>query len=297
MEGNVELANFSFYYGNTVDEQAIGALAYRNSAKTMQGSLIHDFEVNIAVVYEGTPDEPPVQHSIVNGERCQVISVGLDDLHRELLSGTHKILIKCLLEGDIIKDNQDRLSNLRRDFLRFAEPFREQKLFIGFAHFLQKYVDAKTLLQDDRVLDAYHTLLEGLHYWAGLELIERGIHPESAVWEQITGLNTPVRKLYEELIISTETLGQRVELALLAYEFSMISKLESSSALLIRVLRSRRHPWTVQELTLHPELAPVSRELPIVMRKLVYRGLVKELPMWRDPRSHGTETIRYCLEL
>ena len=86
------------------------------------------------------------------------------------------------------------------------------------------------LLKEERGLDAYHTLLEGLHHWGQLELIERGIHPESAVWEQITGLNTPVRKLYEELTVSTETLGQRVELALLAYEFSMISKLESSAA-------------------------------------------------------------------
>lgn len=293
MEGNVELTNFSFYYGNTVDEEAVGAIAYRNSDKRQQGLLVYDFEVNIVVVYDGTPDEPPIQHSIVGGERCQVVSIGLDDLHRELLSGTHKVLIKCFLEGDIIKDDQDRLSNLRRDFLRFAEPFREQKLFIGFAHFLQKYIDAKMLLKEERVLDAYHTLLEGLHYWGQLELIERGIHPESAVWEQITGLNTPVRKLYEELTVSTETLGQRVELALLAYEFSMISKLESSSALLLRVLRSRRNPWTIQELILHPELAPVGKELPIVMRKLVYQSLVKEVPIWRGVRSYGSEAIRY----
>ncbi|MGV2806779.1 hypothetical protein GNF85_24930, partial [Clostridium perfringens] len=128
---------------NTVDEEAVGAIAYRNSDKRQQGLLVYDFEVNIVVVYDGTPDEPPIQHSIVGGERCQVISIGLDGLHRELLSGTYKVLIKCFLEGDIIKDDQDRLSNLRRDFLRFAEPFREQKLFIGFAHFLQKYMDAK----------------------------------------------------------------------------------------------------------------------------------------------------------
>ena len=47
-------------------------------------------------------------------------------------------------------------------------------MFIGFAHFLQKYMDAKMLLKEERVLDAYHTLLEGLHHWGELELIERG---------------------------------------------------------------------------------------------------------------------------
>ncbi|CAM3695030.1 MULTISPECIES: nucleotidyltransferase-like protein [Paenibacillus] len=292
----MELANFSLYYGNTVDEGAIGAIAYRNKNDAVLGSPVHDFEMNLVVVYDGIPDEPPNQHSVVNGDRCQVISIGMDALEHELLEGEHKVLIRCFLEGDIISDHEDRLAKLRRDFLRFAEPIRERKLFIGFAHFLQKYVDIKLLIKQDRILDAYHTLLDGLHCWAELELIERGIHPEIAVWEQMTGLNTPVRKLYEELTVSTETLDQRLELALLAYEFSMVSKLEKCAALLLRVMRSRRTPWTIQELILHPELAPVAAELQIVLRNLVYRSLVKEAPVCKESRHNGFSTIRYYSE-
>ncbi|GAB6927191.1 hypothetical protein JCM10914A_11740 [Paenibacillus sp. JCM 10914] len=289
----MELTNYSFYYGNTVGEEAVGAIAYHPAHKALHGSLVHDFDVHLVVVYEGLPDEPPIQHTIVGGERCQVLSIGMDELQFELLRGTHKVLIKCFLEGEIITDTMERLSVLRRDFLRFAEPIREQKMFIGFAHFLQKYMDAKMLLKEHRVLDAYHTLLEGLKHWAELELIERGIHPESAVWEQITGLNTPVRKLYEELTVSTETLEQRVELALLAYEFSVSSKMESCSALLLRVLRGRRNPWTVQEMIQHPELIAIRTELPIVLRKLVYRNIVHEVPLWKETRPHGSEPLRY----
>ena len=83
--GNVELTNFSFYYGNTVDEDAVGAIAYRNSDKS-EGLLVYDFEVNIVVVYDGTPDEPPSSILLWRGHAG--VSIGLDDLHRELLSGT-----------------------------------------------------------------------------------------------------------------------------------------------------------------------------------------------------------------
>ena len=275
-----------FYYGNTVDEDAVGAIAYRNSDKRQQGLLVYDFEVNIVVVYDGTPDEPPIQHSIVGGERCQVISIGLDDLHRELLSGTHKVLIKCFLEGDIIKTTKIACpicAVISSGLLNRSG----SKIVYWICPLLTKVYGCQDALEG-RAWPGCYPLLEGLHHWGQLELIERGIHPESAVWEQITGLNTPVRKLYEELTVSTETLGQRVELALLAYEFSMISKLESSAA---RCSRPRQKPAEPGRylFSLSWHLQP----LPIVMRKLVYQSLVKEVPMWRGVRSYGTEAIRY----
>lgn len=292
----MELTNLSFYYSNSVDEEAVGAIAYRNLDNTFHGSLVHDFDVNIVVIYEREVDEPAVQHTIMRGEHCQVLNVRMDELQQGLLSGQDNVLLKCFLEGEIISDSDGRLAILRRDFLRFSGSLREQQLFIGFARFLKKYVDAKVHMKDGRVMDAYHSILGGLHHWAEIELIERGIHPESAVWEQIMGLNTPVRKLYEELTVSNETLGQRIELVLLACEFSMISKMADCSAVLLRILRSRRTPWTVQELMQHPELEAVSDELALVLRKLVYRKHVKEVPVWKETLFYGCEHIRYSAE-
>lgn len=291
----MELTNFSLYYGNSVDKDAVGAIAYRNKDNAVFGSVVHDFQTNIVVVYEDEVDEPHIEHFMVRGEHCQVMNVAMDDFCEQLLSGTHKVLLKCLLEGDIIKDSDDRLYNMRRDFLTFEEPIRERKLFIRYANFLQKYVDAKMLMKKERVLDAYFSTLEGLHHWAELELMERGIHPNAAVWDQVTGLNTPVRKLYEELTESTETLGQRVELVLLACDFSTVSKLEYCAAPLLRLLRSRRSPWTMQELMLHPELQPLRSEMPIVLRQLIYRSIVKEAAIWKEARSHH-EPVRYYAE-
>lgn len=292
----MELTNFSFYYSNSVDEEAVGAMAYRNLENTFHGSLVHDFDINVVVVYKDEVDESAIKHTILRGEHCQVLSVGIEKLQRSLLSGQDNVLLKCFLEGDIISDTDGQLAVLRRDFLRFSGSKREQQLFIGFARFLNKYVDAKVHMKHGRVMDAYQSILGGLYHWAEIELIERGIHPESAVWEQMSGLNTPVRKLYEELTFSTETLGQRIELVMLACDFSLISKMADCSAILLRILRSRRTPWTVQELMQHPELEPVSTELPIILRKLVYGSLVKEVPAWKETVLYGCEHIRYCAE-
>lgn len=292
----MELTNFSFYYSNSVDDEAVGAIAYRNSGNTFTGVPIHDFDLNLIIIYEREVDEPVLQHAIISGEHCQVMSVGMVELQEALFSGQDSMLLKCMMDGEIINDKDGRLAVLRSDFLGFAGSLREQQLFVAFAHFLRKYADAKLHMKNGRELDAYQSIIGGLHYWAEIELIERGIHPESAVFEQIIGLNTPVRKLFEELTESTETLGQRIELVMLAFEFSMTSKLVDCSAVLLRTLRSRRMPWTIQELMQHPELEPVSNELPLILRKLVYRKLVKEVSAWKETTLYGYEHIRYSID-
>lgn len=296
MEGIVELTNFSLYYNNSVDEKALGAIAYCNRVKSFHGSLVHDFEINVVAVYEGDVLEPSVQHCYFRGERCQLLSISLKELERGLMEGCDDVLLKCLLEGNIIKDSDGRLAQMRSHFLRFSGSLREEKLFKAFARFMQKYVDAKTHMKHQHVLDAYQSILGGLHHWAEVELIERGIHPETAVWEQVVGLNTPVRKLYEELTESTETLGQRIELVLLACEFYESSKMADCSAVLLRILRSRRQPWTIQELLQHTLLGQVQAELPLILRKLVGRSLVKETGPWKEPGKFGCEYIRYYAE-
>lgn len=292
----MELTNFSFYYSNSVDDEAVGAIAYRNSGNTFTGVPIHDFDMNLIVIYEREVDEPVLQHAIIRGEHCQVLSVGMGALQEALFSGQNSMLLNCFIDGEIINDNDGRLAVLRSEFLRFAGSLREQKLFVGFAHFLQRYADAKVHMKNGREMDAYQSIIGALHHWAEIELIERGIHPETAVFEQIIGLNTPVRKLYEELTDCTETLGQRIELVLLACEFSMTSKMADCSAVLLRIIRSRRMPWTIQELMQHPELEPVSNELPLVLRQLVYRKLVKEVSAWKETTLYGYEHIRYSTD-
>ncbi|WP_397332581.1 nucleotidyltransferase-like protein [Paenibacillus sp. JSM ZJ436] len=293
MEGIVELANFSLYYRYSVNENALGAVAYRNRDSAFCGSLVHDFELNLLVVYEVEWDEPAVQHIQGLDKSFQLISVSLQELQEGLMNGEDSMIIRCLLNGDLIKDTDGRISQLRRDFLRFSGSLKEQKQFIGFARFLRHYVDTKTHLRHKNMLDAYQSITESLRYWACIELIDRDIHPEFAIWEQVSGLNTPVRKLYEELTLSSETLLQRIELVLLACEFSVLSRMADYSAPLVRILRSRKLPWTIQELMLHPAMEPVLDDLPLMIRKLSYRSIIHEEAGWKESLRPGWDHIRY----
>ena len=289
----MELTNFSFYYINTIDDEAVGALAYRSKGDSFLGSFIRDFDIHIVVVYEKEVNGPPVQQCLLRGERCQITNLNMEQFQQRLIRGNDELLLKCIQKGELIKDSGGKLAALKSDFSRCHGAIKDQMLFVSYARFLKKYLDAKQYVKESRIMDAYLHVLEGLYHWAELELIERGIQPGAELLDQVTGLNTPVRKLYDELTLSKETVGQRVELVLLACEFSVASKMGACTGLLLDVLKSRRKPWSIEDLMEHPALSLVREELPLVMRKLVYRNFVMEVAGGRDMFKLGCEPIRY----
>jgi len=98
--------------------------------------------------------------------------------------------------------------------------------------------------------------------------------------------NPGIYKLYEELTTSMESLEKRVQLVLLACEFHVMSKMKSCCRLLLDIIESREEPWSVGELMARPELKPLRLDLSLLLRKLVTRGLIREvaaLPEANDP--------------
>lgn len=76
--------------------------------------------------------------------------------------------------------------------------------------------------------------------------------------------------------MSTETLDQRVELILLACEFALMSKMSDCCGLLLNILGSRKESWSIKELLQHSGLSQLEAELPLVLRKLVSRSLIRD---------------------
>ena len=95
-----------------------------------------------------------------------------------------------------------------------------------FSLFISKFIQSKEYLAEEHYLDAYSNILESLHHWARIVIIEENHYPELTVWRQVRLINPGVDKLYEELTLSSETLRQRVELVILACEFSVMSKMK-----------------------------------------------------------------------
>ena len=153
-----------------------------------------------------------------------------------------------------------------------------------FALFLKTYLQSKEYLKREYYLDAYSQIVEAIHHWARIVVIEAGVHPEEIVWEQVYEINPGVYKLYDELTRSDETLEQRLQLIVLVCEFTIVSKMKDCCKLLLDILKSGKRSWSVLELSRHPRLQHLNIDLTPVLKKLAAKSLVKEILAVRDPQ-------------
>ncbi|NBD24345.1 nucleotidyltransferase-like protein [Paenibacillus glycinis] len=239
--------------------------------------LIDGLDLLILIVTEREDAAEGTEHISYDGERVQIRTVTPDTLEQWTTGGENRSIIQWLARGEILLDRDDYLANLRDSLLSFPSALRSQKELVEFAGFIRTYLQAKQDLQDNNLLDAYSNVLAALNHWAHIAFIEEGVHPELAVWRQMRRFNPGIYKLYEELTISPESLEKRVQLVLLACEFSVMSKMKSSCGLLFTILESREEPWSVMELQLHPMLADLHMDLSLLLQKLVMRGYVREV--------------------
>lgn len=233
-----------------------------------------------------------IEHFLRDGARIQVKRVTPEQFESWLLSSDNHKTVQLLSQGEILIDRGGYLTGLRSRLIEWSPLLREQKLLCEFSKFARTYLQAKQDIKEGQVLDAYANVLASLHYWAHIALIEEGMHPELTVWEQLRSVNPGVYKLFEELTTSQETVEQRVQLVLLACEFSVLTKMESSCALLIRLIASRHEPWSPAELMLHPDLAGLSIDVSLLLQKLTKRGCILEIA--RPHRARGMGLLELC---
>lgn len=274
--------------------QAIGAIGYRLDEGGPHDSLLHDFEFLIMVVHhELNETDLRMEHCLSGKTHYQLVHVAMTDIERWIVTGEQREYIEYFLHGEIIWDINGSLSTVRSTLSTLNGPIQEKRKLKEFAQFLKVYGEAKHYVADKDSLDAYYCLLQALKHYAKIELIEQGVLPESSVWEQVRALNSVVYKLFDELTDNAETLEQRIQLILLACEFGLTSKMADCCTLLLRILGSRKEAWSVQELLRVPELEHIQDELPLVLRKLVYRSLAQEISKSLKDGNSDSRELRY----
>ncbi|RUS42072.1 nucleotidyltransferase-like protein [Cohnella sp. AR92] len=256
------------------------------------GGLIDGMDRLVIAVYN-RPPQREVEHWMWGETRIQANRVTLDGVEKWITSGERKGVVQWILEGDVLFDRNGYLEDLRRRLTDWPAELKERKILCEFAKFTRTYLQAKEDLKNGQLLDSYSNMLSALHHWADISLIEEGMHPELTVWVQMRRVNPGIYKLYEELTTSAETLEQRIQLVLLACEFSVLTKMRSSCALLLRIISSREEPWSVSELQKHPELDGLQLDLSIVLQKLVMRGYLREIVKSLRETGLGMMEIRY----
>jgi hypothetical protein len=240
----------------------------------------------LAVAERSDGRERSVRHVRAEGKRVQIRTISAALLDEWIAGVENRSIIPWIVRGEILMDRDGYLEKVRQRVIEFPEELRRKKLAAEFSAFLRTFLHAKQDLNDGNILDAHSNVLAALHHWAHISLIEDGVHPELTVWSQMKRYNPGIYKLYEELTTSLESLEKRVQLVLLACEFHVMSKMKSCCSLLLDIIESREEPWSVGELMARPELKSVRLDLSLLLRKLVTRGLIREvavLPLKGDP--------------
>ncbi|MBW5449383.1 hypothetical protein GE107_25485 [Cohnella sp. CFH 77786] len=247
----------------------------------------------VLIVRNRVSPQEEIEHWLRDDVRIQVRRVTLDTLNRWVIHGD-RTGVGWLVQGELLSDETGRIAELRHFLEEWPGELRERKLLVAFSRFIMSYMLAKTDLQNGQVPDAYGHILACLRYWSNICLIEQGMLPEMTVWEQMRLVNPGIYKLYEELTDSPETVEKRVQLVVLACEFSIQTKMRSSCSLLLRVLASRAEPWSVAELREDSRLHGLPLDLTLLLRKLVHRGLAREVAKPIRGRGSLKLELRYA---
>lgn len=222
------------------------------------------------------PPDGVTEHWKWGGANIEVLRMPPERLDRLLAADDNGRWAHWVARGEILDDPEGVLAGYRRMLADWPESERDRKMLGEFSRFLEMCVRAKQDMKEGRVADAFSHIVDSIHHWARIVMLEEGLHPGLRVWHEIRRINPGIYKLFEELTTSGESAEKRVQLLLLACEFAVLTKMKTSCALLLRILASRAAPWTVQELLRHPELSGLNLNLALVLQMLVKRGHVRE---------------------
>jgi hypothetical protein len=225
-------------------------------------------------IVERGEKEMDIVHFSDGRRQIGLMTIDKETIRDWLFFGKNKKIINWIYSGKILFERNDFFHHLIKELQDF--PFNDRKIRIGleFCKLISSYLDGKRLYQKKNHLDAFNHVIRALHHLARLSIIEKGMHPELTVWDQMKQIDPEIFKLYEEFIRSEEPLEKRLELLFLASEYMIRSKTELGAAHIADILKQKAF-WSVQELFEHPELKIYSIDLLILLEYLLDREYIE----------------------
>ncbi|WGD67267.2 nucleotidyltransferase-like protein [Bacillus velezensis] len=242
--------------------------------RSKASSITDNFDAVMLVIVKQA-DEPLFIKHYEFEHKTASLHIVTDALLQEwILLGTNRRVIDWIINGKVLFDRNEYISELNDRLSTF--PFAERKLKIGmeYGKLIRRFVEGKAFFEADHFLDAYYAVVHALHHLAHIEVIDRGFYPETTVWNQVRHIEPQVYKLYSELVESHESLEKRLELLFLANDFLIHSKAEIGSAHLFQVMKEKEM-WQFGELLQHPELVHFTQDLGVMLDYLTEKGFVE----------------------
>lgn len=213
-------------------------------------------------------------HLCMGTKSVEFHTVSKQQITRNLINGNNRRLIEWFVNGEIVMDKDNALADLKATLLEFSFDCRKYKIAIEFSRLIKNYSDGKRLYNRGHFLDAFNTILHALHHLARISIIEHGIYPEITVWDQVKQLEPEIYKLYDEMVTGEESIEKRIELLLIAINFSITSKTKHAASHLIDIIKNSKKAWSVEELLNDSELQELGYDMVYLLEYLVQKGIV-----------------------
>lgn len=220
------------------------------------------------------------------GDTKMVMHIVTEKLLRKwLFIGSNRKIVDWIFFGKVLFDRNEFLYKLRSELQEFPFYGRKIKTGMQFSKLIRRYLEGKEFFERGDYLDAYSHVVDSLHHLGRLSIIDSGLYPEVTVWAQVKKIAPAVYKLYEELVMSNETLEKRLELLFLASEFLINSRTHDGAQHIVETMLSKS-TWTIQELHEHEELSCYSTDLEVFIEYLIEKGYIIV-----DPLIAKNETV------
>ncbi|KXZ16775.1 hypothetical protein AXI59_18620 [Bacillus nakamurai] len=242
--------------------------------RSKASSITDNFDAVMLVIVKQAEEPLFIKHYELKHKTASLHIVTDALLQEWILLGTNRRIIDWVINGKVLFDRNEYISELIDRLNTF--PFAERKLKIGmeYGKLIRRYVEGKAFFEANQFLDAYYAVVHALHHLARIEVIDRGFYPETTVWNQVRHIEPQVYKLYSELVESRESLEKRLELLFLANDFLIHSKAEIGSAHLYQVMKDKEL-WQFGELLQHPDLLHFTQDLGVMLDYLTEKGLIE----------------------
>ncbi|AWE08715.1 hypothetical protein DCE79_15735 [Lysinibacillus sp. 2017] len=236
-------------------------------------TLTDTFDAVLLIIVKDA-EAPIYSKHYTYGESKMVMHIVTEKrLRKWIFIGSNKRLVNWLFNGRIMFDRNEFLFKLRSELQEFPFFGRKLKTGIQFSKLIRSYLEGKELFESGDYLDAYNHVIASLHHLGRLSVIDSGNYPEVTVWAQVKRNDPAIYKLYEELIMSNESLEKRLELLFLAGEFLINSRTNDGAQHILETMLAQP-TWTIQELHDQPELSYYSTELEVFVEYLIEKGLI-----------------------
>lgn len=259
------------YQERASQESTLGVVLVEKREKVSPST--DTFDTILLIITKENETAVFTKHYTYENKKAAMHIITEKQLQKWLLLGTNRKIVDWLFNGRIIYDRNEFMEKLITELREYPFAGRKIKMGLEYAKLIRRYLEGRVLFEEKNYLDAYRHVIESLHHLARLSVLENGLPPEVTVWSQVKKIEPAIYKLYEELVLSDESIDKRLELLFLASEFLIHSRTADGAQHIMEVM-AKKKSWTIQELHEQEELRNYSSDLEVFIEYLVDKEIV-----------------------